>query len=340
MIRVLVADDSPTLRRFVTRVLEATGRVEVCGTVDDGRTAVRAVGMHQPDVVVMDIRMPHQDGLAATIEIVAAAPRPIVLFCGTGDAEAQARAFAALAAGAVALVPKPGPGVPLEAVERELVAAVEAAAARSVRARAATPARAGHGEAPAARARLVAIGASTGGPAALRDLLRALPADPGAPVLIVQHNAPAFAASFVRWLAGEVPQRVAMAEGGERPAGDRVLVAPPGAHLVLRGGRLALREGEPVQGHRPSVDALFESVADDVGPAAVGVLLSGMGEDGARGLLALRRRGATTLVQDEASSVVFGMAGVAERLGAVGRAGRPEALARWVAEAIGRERPG
>ncbi len=311
---VLVIDDSPTLRLFVIRTLEATGRYRVCGLSEDGRGAARLVARARPDVVVMDLTMPEVDGLAATRAIMEASPRPIVLFCGLDAPEASRRAFEALAAGAVGLVPKPGPGVDLESTGKALVRALDEAILVGVRrppaARATAPA-----PAPAAELRqgLVAIGASTGGPPAVRAVLASLPADVS-PVLVLQHIVPAFVESFGRWLGGEVPQRVVVAQAGTVPAPGFVYLAPPGSDLVLRAGRLDLQPG--AGRHVPSVDVTFESLCHARGLRVVGVLLTGMGDDGARGLLALRRAGATTIAQDEATSVIYGMPRVARDLGA------------------------
>jgi two-component system chemotaxis response regulator CheB len=314
---VLVIDDSPTLRLFTIRALEATGRYRVCGLSEDGRGAARLVARARPDVVVMDMTMPEVDGLEATRAIMSDCPRPIVLFCGLDAPDASRRAFEALAAGAVGLVPKPGPGTDLEATGQALVRALDEAvlaglprpgAARAAR----SPAAPGRPRA-GPRQGLVAIGASTGGPPAVRAVLAALPAD-APPVLVLQHIVPSFVESFARWLGGEVPQRVVVAQAGAAPAAGVVYLAPPGADLVLRAGRLDLQPG--AGRHVPSVDVTFESIARAPGPRTGGVQLTGMGDDGARGLLALRRAGAATIAQDEATSVVYGMPRAARDLGA------------------------
>jgi two-component system chemotaxis response regulator CheB len=322
-LRVLVIDDSQTLRRFALRVLEGTGRVQVVGLADTGRGAAAAVRRHRPDVVVLDIHMPDVDGLEATREIMSGAPCPIVVFCGVADPTSERRAFEALDAGAVSLVPKPGPGIPLEAVAQELIRAVEVAATararitREVMAPPRTPPRT-----PMSRSssrRVIVVGASTGGPQALLELLRGLPAD-GPPVLVVQHIVPGFVQGLVAWLASAAaPRRVVVATEGAAPEAGFVYVAPSEGHLVVEDARLRIDASPPRGGHRPSVDVLFESAARGLGASCVGVLLTGMGSDGAQGLLALRRAGAETIAQDEATSCVYGMPRVARELGAACR---------------------
>jgi two-component system chemotaxis response regulator CheB len=326
-IRVLVVDDSQTLRRFVLRVLEASGRFHVCGLADSGRGAARAIERHAPDVVLLDMQMPVVDGLEATRAIMAERPTPVVLFCGISDAESQRRALTALEAGAVSIVPKPGPGQDLDSVVVELVRAIEVAAGvRTLTRHRAADARPVAAPRPPDRPRpprgssqrpIIAIGASTGGPPALRELLRGLAGRDTPPIVVVQHIVAGFLENLVSWLASEVPAPIAVGSEGALLEHGRIVFAPSQGHLVVvDGGRVAIDPGPPVQGHRPSVDVLFRSVAREAGPAAVGVLLTGMGEDGARGLGAMREAGADTFAQDEATSVVYGMPRAARELGA------------------------
>lgn len=323
-IRVLVIDDCQTLRRFVLRALEGTGRFQVAGLADTGRGAASAVARHKPDVVLLDIQMPDVDGLVATREIMARAPTPIVIFCGMSEVDAQHRAFEALREGAVSLVPKPGPEQPLDVVTQELLRAVEIAAGVRPVARRAGRRRDHDGPNGGAAARghqaptVIGIGASTGGPPALVEVLRGLPADVP-PILVVQHIVAGFVDSLVAWMGPNVPQRVVIASDGQAPSRGVVYVASTDGHLVLRDGVIAIAPEQAHRGHRPSVDMLFESLARDRGAAALGVLLTGMGDDGARGLRAMRDRGAETIAQDEASSVVYGMPRAAVELGGARR---------------------
>jgi two-component system chemotaxis response regulator CheB len=330
-IRVLVIDDSETLRRFALRVLEGTGRFEVVGLASSGRGVVRSIERHEPDLVLLDMQMPEVDGLEATRAIMSERPKPVVLFCGVGDDAAQRRALEALDAGAISLVPKPGSGQTLEGAAEELIRVAEMAArVRLVTRRHARPEgrsavpvvpRLGAPRSPAPlRGRaFIAIGASTGGPPALREVLRGLEGHDVPPVLVVQHIVAGFLENLVGWLGPEIGRPVAIAHPGMTLERGRVYFAPSGGHLVVQGGRAAIDVGPPVSGHRPSADVLFGSVAKEAGATSAGVLLTGMGEDGARGLLELRDAGAETFAQDEATSIVYGMPRAARELGAARR---------------------
>lgn len=303
--RILVVDDSPTQRRFVMRALEGTGTFEVCATAEDGLGALAAVRRHAPDAVVLDVDMPRLDGVETARQLRAQGVH-VVLFCGTASPAARRRALEALAAGATTLVPKPGPDVAPDVAAAELVRALTALAGSRPR------------PAPASRPRdrrpsLVVVGASTGGPPALQAVLRAIgPLGPTS-VVVVQHIVPAFLPSFAEWLADVVPHPVRVAEEGPLPRGQ-VLVAPGGTHCLVEGEQVRLERAQPRNSHCPSIDVLFESAALH-GASAVGVLLTGMGDDGARGLLALREAGALTLCED-AGATVDGMPQAARRLGA------------------------
>lgn len=320
MIRVAVADDSPTLRRFVLRTLEETGKIQVCGLAGDGRGAVRAVRKHRPDVAVIDLSMPGTDGLWAVREIMSEEPCPIVIFCAQGSAVSRQAGLEALSAGAVVLVAKPV-GSDLEAAESELIRAVLVAAeAKVISRRGSRPRRAPTRPlAPAPRrapraSSLIGVGASTGGPSALAEFLSVFPADFPARFFLVQHMARGFQSSFAAWLGSQTELEVEIASPGRARPGV-VHIAPEERHLTYTAEQLELRGSEPRGGHRPAVDVLFESLAE-YGERALGVLLTGMGSDGAQGLLSMRRAGAKTWVQSEESCVVFGMPKAAIELGA------------------------
>jgi two-component system chemotaxis response regulator CheB len=326
--RVLVADDSLTTRRLLVDALAADADLQVVGEAADGRAAARLCAELAPDVVTMDVVMPLLTGVAATAEIMARCPTPILVVSATQHGEALS-SFDALAAGAVDVLEKPGGTESVEAWADRLRASVKRAARIPVisRPRARRPPASGAGasegdDRPEVARRLVAIGASTGGPAAVATILRALPRAFPLPVLLVIHIGPLFASTLAEWLDGVSALRVRTAVDGEPlPAvgAARVLVAPPDRHLLVERGLVRLGRGPERQACRPSVDELFESVAREVATAAVGCLLTGMGVDGAEGLLAMRRAGAHTIAQDEATSTVFGMPGAAARTGAAAR---------------------
>jgi two-component system chemotaxis response regulator CheB len=324
MIRCLVADDSRVFRAILRAILTRGSEVEIVGEAADGHEVVEKVLALRPDVVTMDVRMPGQDGLDAIAEIMRRAPTPIVVVSAAAGPDRQDLSFRALQLGAVEVLGKPrteGQGRferDAEAIRR----AVEAVAKLRLRPRpflAAVPAAAGPPVA-AARARGVAralgIVASTGGPAALARILSALPRDYPLAVLVVQHIAAGFEGGFVRWLGGESALPVELAVAGTPLRPGRVVVAAPNAHLGVASGRVALSDDPPVRGFRPSGTRLLESLALAFGAAAAGLVLSGMGEDGADGLLRIREAGGATLAQGPGTSVVFGMPRVAFERGA------------------------
>jgi two-component system, chemotaxis family, protein-glutamate methylesterase/glutaminase len=320
VIRVLVADDSAVMREHLVGVLEHAPGLSVAGTAADGEEAVRLAETLRPDVVLLDIHMPRLDGFEAARQIMERAPVPIVMATASANLSDARSAFEALEAGALVVVEKPvGPAdAGSAAAERELVRTLRLMSEVKVVRR--WPARGGR-PAPPARARpaqrIVAIGASTGGPAVLADLLRALPADITCPILIVQHIAPGFGEAFVQWLGGATGRPVKLAEHGEHARAGTVHVAPGGRQMgVTRSGRIVLTARGAVNGFCPSASHLFTAVAEAYGGAATGIVLTGMGRDGADGLLRLREAGGLTIAQDEESSVVFGMPGAAVALGA------------------------
>jgi len=317
MIRVLVADDSPTARALIAAILGSDPEIEVVGEARDGVEAVDLTGRLRPDLVTMDIQMPRLDGLAATLEIMITAPTPIVIVtAGLRPGEAGGP-LDMLDHGALDVLRKPrGPGSPgFGAAAGRLVATVKAMArVKVVRRWRAGPTRPEPSPPPGPRprSRVVAIAASTGGPGALRRVLSGLPPGFSAPVLVVQHITPGFVAGLAGWLDGACPLHVKLAEDGEPLAPRTAYLAPDGRHLgVSADRRAALCRSDPVDGFRPSATTLFESVARAYGPSALGVILTGMGHDGVRGLRALRRAGGRIIAQDESSSIVFGMPGAA-----------------------------
>ncbi|MEU4623665.1 chemotaxis-specific protein-glutamate methyltransferase CheB [Actinoplanes sp. NPDC023801] len=345
MTRVLIVEDSATMRHHLREAITADPQLEIVGEAVDGERAVLLAGRLRPDVITMDMMLPGISGLAATEQIMAEHPTPI-LVVSSADREELFSTYNALAAGAVDVMEKPrGDDSDADWAVRlrtsvRMVARIRVIThprARLDRRVTAAPPAPVHVPLPATgRLNVVTVGASTGGPAALTELLRGLPPSFPAPVLAVQHIAASeqFAVAFSDWLAGQTGRDVRYAVDGApvaRGAG-RVVLAPPDRHLFVRDGLLRLSAGPPRHSCRPSVDVLFESVAEEFGPNAAGCLLTGMGRDGAAGLLQMRSRGAITFAQDEGSCTVYGMPREAALLGAAMHVLPPGRMASHLAE--------
>lgn len=355
VLTVFIVDDSPSVRAVLRRFLSRSPELRVIGEAADGEAAVEGVERLRPDVLLLDLAMPKLDGFGVLARLARSGPVPTVILTSRANRSEVRSAFEALRAGAVELLPKPEDPDSWRQLSETLPRVLQAAAAAGRRAAPAPvaperprgpaassgPAR---GVAPApgraaagASWRWLALGASTGGPAALRDLLAELPTPPPLRVVIVQHIARGFELGLADWLASSLGLDVRVAVDGEQPRAGSVRVAPAGAHLrVTPDDRVAL-DGEtpPRRGHRPSVDELFLSLAAVAPHDTAAVLLTGMGTDGAEGLSALRRAGAFCLAQDEASSAVFGMPRAALELGAAELALPPRALGLELARRLG-----
>jgi two-component system chemotaxis response regulator CheB len=327
-IRVLVVDDSLSVRKHLVAVLRADARFDVVGEAADGQAAITLCERLRPDVVTLDMILPVMSGLAATEHIMAHCPTPIVIVSSSTNRGELVQTYDALAAGAVDVIDKPTGEEPDDAWERKFVATVELVSRikvithlrGKVNARLVSRAlderrRISGGR----RCDVIGIGVSTGGPSALIDVLSALPTSFPIPILLVIHIAEPFGIALADWLTSQTKVAVRYARHGEtlaRDGGALVLMAPPNKHLVARDGRVFLTDEAQRHSCRPSVDVLFASIAADYGDRCAACLLTGMGKDGAEGLLAVRRAGGATIAQDEATSVVYGMPREAALLGA------------------------
>jgi two-component system, chemotaxis family, protein-glutamate methylesterase/glutaminase len=326
-IRVLVVDDSRVARELLMHVLETDPQIEVIGTAASGAEAIEAVKQKKPDVVTMDYLMPDMNGLDATRSIMEIDPVPIVIVSAMSSRSQVAHAHALLEAGALAVLEKPaGPGHPRYAASADElletvkwvseVKVVKRGPRRGARG-AASPAAAATLKASGRRLGAVAVGASTGGPIVLKSILSGLRRDFPVPILIVQHIAPGFTRGLVDWLAQSSGFSVRVAAAGESLVPGRAYVAPDGFHMKLAPERrVALSDEAPLYGHRPSVAHLFRSVAQVLNCDAIGVLLTGMGKDGAEELRLMKEAGAVTIAQDHDTSIVHGMPGEAIQLDA------------------------
>ena len=330
-IRVLVVEDSLTVRKHLSAILAADPEIQVVGEAEDGKRAIELCLEHRPDVITMDMMLPVMSGLAATEYIMAHCPTPILVVSSSTNRGELFRTYDALAAGALDVFEKMKGTEPDGVWERDFVANVRLAAKIRVithpRGRlkkfeqpAITPFEPPLAS-PTRKPELVVIGASTGGPGAIVEVLRGLPKAFQLPVLFVLHINEPFGMAFAEWLDGQTPRRVTYPKDGDpiSSAVGRVVMAPGGRHLTLRDGRLRFTLDPERHSCRPSIDVLFESAAREYGAAVTACLLTGMGRDGAAGLLAVRKAGGLTIAQDEATSVIYGMPKEAARLGAAGR---------------------
>ena len=329
-IRVVVADDSPTVRLWLREGLTPEFGFDLVGDATNGAECVEMVERLRPAVVLMDVDMPGMDGIEATREVMSRAPTPILIFTASTVARKRKVAFEALAAGALDVLHKPrvavdgGPsGASPEAAELRrrltLLAPIKVIRRRHLRDSNPFLSAVPPTNTPTVGTshRIVAIGASTGGPMAVLTVLKGLQPTTPLCLLLVQHQSPDFMDDFIAWLADSVSLPVRAAHEGDMLRPGVVYVAPADQHMRLHpDGSLRLDRKPPMHACRPAVDALFESVASAAGSRAIGILLTGIGRDGAAGLLDMRRAGAITIAQDEASSVVYGMPRAAVELNA------------------------
>jgi two-component system chemotaxis response regulator CheB len=333
MIRILIAEDSRVVAMLLKAIIDAQPGMTVVGTAHNGREAVHLVRELKPDLVTMDIRMPVMDGLEATREIMESNPLPIVIISASVSNEELNITFRALEAGALAVIEKPyGPAHAAYATISEnltntIWAMAEVKVVRRRKKEVAKPV-----VAPVAvhlqaseqyQYEVAVVGCSTGGPQALHSIIGQMPADYPLPVLVAQHISPGFISGMAEWLDSSSKLHVKLAEHDEILQPATIYLAPDDRHLIIHRSskslKVALSDALKVKGFRPSATPLFRSAADACGRTAIGVILTGMGDDGAEGLLSLRQAGGRTIAQDEKSCVVFGMPGSAIRLNAVER---------------------
>lgn len=325
MIKVLVVEDSPVARELLVYILDSDPEIKVIGAVNNGKQAIEVLKDKKPDVITMDIHMPEMDGFEATRRIMETSATPIVIVTASWDPRQVGTSFRAIEAGALAAVPRPqGLGHPeFESDARELTKTVKLMSEvkvvkrwnRAREAHSAPPVREIEVNGDHKEIQVVAIGASTGGPTAVQTILSGLRIDFPAPVLIVQHMAPGFTQGFVEWLNQNSRLPVHLATHGEAMLSGHAYVAPDGFQMGVNiRGRIALSREAPEYGLRPAVSFLFRSLAEVYGGKTVGVLLTGMGKDGAAELYLMKERGAVTFAQDGESSVVHGMPGEAIKL--------------------------
>ena len=341
-IRVVIADDSLVAREMLSTILSSDPDIEVVGIATSGVEVVELVERLRPDLVTMDIHMPQMNGLEATERIMAFHPTPILVVSSSVHGEGMGLAFDALKLGALEVIKKPEPRdwADLERIGKDVLRKVKILArvkvithvrGRRDRREEHTSRATAHGVTHG----LVAIGSSTGGPSALLSVFEALPADLSAPLLVVQHIAEGFVPGLVRWLDAASAISVVAAEEGAVPLPGTAHVAPTGANMVLDGKRIAFLAPATGQLYIPSADSLFESVARSHGRRSVGVILTGMGADGAVGLKLMHDAGAATIAQDEESCTVFGMPGAAIALGAADRVLSLPKIGPAIAELVG-----
>lgn len=334
-LRVAIVDDSPIAREVLREILEEEGDISVVGEAADGEGALSMVRSTSPALVTLDVEMPKVDGLATVERIMASHPVPILIVTGRPAERREATLFEAVKRGALDLVEKPtlgrsAEGARLRALARSLA---KVPVMRHIAGKRQLAERPSQAPKPISRSslRVLGIGASAGGPAAVSAVLRALPAQLPIAVALVQHILPGFAAPFARFLQAQTELRVCVVDGPMHWEAGIVFVAPDDRHLIAAADETFRPSDEPaVGGHRPSVDVLLRSLARSYGPSAMGVVLSGMGEDGALGLGEMAKRGAMTVAQSEASSVVYGMPRVAFERGAAKHAMTPEEIAETV----------
>jgi two-component system, chemotaxis family, protein-glutamate methylesterase/glutaminase len=347
-IRVLVVDDSALMRKLIPAILARDSSIEVVGTAMDGAFALKKIEELQPDVVTLDLEMPRMDGMETLRMIMKGAPLPVILF-STHSKEGGYATMKALALGAVDFVAKPKNAAgSLEEIADQLIAKIKVAKRATGRKLPpalvveAPPTPQKVSRPPLPPRRVIAIGISTGGPHALQFLLSQIPADFKSTIVVVQHMPEGFTEMFARRLDECSALEVHEARSGDLLLAGRVLICPGNRHIMVRrmprSDMVVLSDNPPVNGHRPSADVLFHSVAQEFGLTAVGVLMTGMGDDGAEGLGALKAAGGMTIAQSEETCVVSGMPRAAILKGYANKIIPLDGLGTYLAQQYGAER--
>jgi two-component system chemotaxis response regulator CheB len=324
-VKVLIVDDSPTVCLMLSRILEADPGIMVLGTASNGADAIDKITRLKPDLVTMDVNMPVMDGIEAIEHIMAYCPLPVIVLSSVVDSEVTTNAARALGAGAVDVISKPSPdsledfeSIAIELQEKikllsrvKVITHPRARLLKNVQPRKDLKGGRKH-------KRVIAIASSTGGPAALQSILCSLPQDFKASILIVQHIASGFTDGLVEWLSRCSKLKVVRGRDGMKLEEGEVIIAPEGFHMMMTPRyRVRLSDRYVAGPHKPSADVLLESVAESCGREALGIILSGMGHDGAAGIKEIHDRGGSTIAQDEKTSVIYGMANEAVKLGGV-----------------------
>ena len=307
--KILIVDDSALLRNILKQVLHDKSDIIVAAEATNGRQAIELCGSVAPDLVIMDINMPLMDGISATEEIMKTRPVPVLILSSAVD---SASSFKALKSGALEVMKKPDiDQFNNPAFYKDFIDKIRALAA--VQVGRSSPSTYGGGAGPGKKAdyRMIVMGASTGGPLTVCSILEKLPHDYPLGIALVQHLERGFDTSFAEWLGSETGLKTRVASGGDLPGPGEVHIAPAGRHLLVRNGKLFLDDGPAVLNQKPSVDLLFKTASESFHSNLLGVLLTGMGADGADGCVEILSRGGVTLVQDKSTSTIFGMPRVA-----------------------------
>ena len=327
-IRVLLVEDSPIALNILKKMLESSPEIEIVGTASTGVEALSLLKNIRPDVMCTDYFMPHMDGLELTTKVMTSNPLPILVISGSVQEDDSQRIFQLLEAGAVDVCPKPIIGLNTQntAFQQSLINKVKVLSGVKVFRKRRSPRRTSQApnrsipvpvNIPRSRPRILAIGASTGGPMALQEILGQLPRNFSLPVVCVQHISSGFLEGLINWLEMTCQLPIQIAPSGEKPQPGKIYFPPERQHLLIdHQGRFAHYQGPLVDNHCPSVTQTFTSLAEFYGGRTVGILLTGMGRDGAQGMRAIAEVGGLTIAQDEATSVVFGMPKEAIALGA------------------------
>lgn len=333
MVKLLIVEDSKVLQDFLTYIFETDAEIEVIGKAGNGIEAVKMAQLLKPDIITMDINMPEMNGIDATKEIMASFPVPIIIISGSQETSVVERSFEALEAGALVVLSRPaGLGHPaFESSSKELIKTVKLLSEVKVVRRWNNSQKLNRvpiEETLHHNIKLIAIGASTGGPQIIHSIISRLPSGFSIPVLIVQHMSPGFIAGFIEWLNQSSKNPVISAAEGITVQPGTFYVAPDYLQMgITKNGMILLNRGLPVNGHCPSISYLFKNVADNYGKNAMGIILTGMGVDGTKELKLLKDNRGLTVVQDKETAAVYGMPGEAIKLNASSRVLSPYAIA-------------